>query len=60
MNGNDYYFKLVCVNDSDPFEFSVLEDRNVGSLEDAHKFVTENFHKYIGKHGKWILIPFIR
>lgn len=53
----DYYFRLVCVNDTDPIEFCVLEDKNVKTLEEAHDFVLKNINKHISQKTKWLLIP---
>ena len=49
------FFKLVCLNEDNPFEYEVLEDVNRGTLDEVHDFVKENIHKY--DSAKWILIP---
>lgn len=48
------FFKLVCLNEDNPFEYEVLEDVNRGTLDEVHDYVKENIHKH--KSGKWILI----
>lgn len=53
----DYYFKLVCVNEKDPIEYHVLEDTNVKTLDEAHDFVLKNINKHISRGAKWLLIP---
>lgn len=54
---DDYYFKLVCVNEQDPFEYGVLEDVNLDDLEDVHKYVMEHISIYTPERIKWMLIP---
>lgn len=49
------FVKLVCIDESDPFEYRILEDVNKGSLDEVHAFVQENFDKHYG--AKWILLP---
>lgn len=51
------FFKVICVDDSDPMEYHVLEDVNRGNLDEVHEFVTQRYHKHIG--AKWMLIPYI-
>lgn len=53
-----YYYKLVCVDETNPLEFEVLEDMNVGSLDDVHKFVTEHIKDHQPDRTKWMLLPF--
>lgn len=56
----EYFYKIVCVADQDPLEFLVTEDKNLGTLEQVHKYVLENIKKYIPENTKWILIPMKR
>ena len=51
------FFKVVCVDDNDPFEYRVLTEANRGSLTEIHEFVQNEFNKYKG--AKWILLPFV-
>ena len=56
-----YYFKLVCVNENNPFEYEVLEDANLSTLDDVYKYVSS----HINGHGnpeltKWMLLPMKR
>lgn len=51
------YFRVVCVDEGDPFEYRVLEDTNKGSLTEVHKFVDENYYKHYGNNVKWLLMP---
>lgn len=50
------FFKVVCVDESDPFEYRVLEEANRGSLKEVHDFVNERLEQHEG--AKWMLIPF--
>lgn len=50
------FFKLVCVDENNPFEYEVLEDVNKGTLEEVHSYVKQNIHKH--KSAKWTLIPY--
>lgn len=54
---DDYYFKLVCVDEQNPLEYGVLEDVNLNNLEDVHKYVIEHFNAHSPEHIKWILLP---
>ena len=49
------FFKLVCVDENNPFEYEVLEDVNKGTLEEVHSYVKQNIHKH--KNAKWLLLP---
>lgn len=50
------FFKLVCLNEDNPFEYEVVEDVNRGTLDEVHDFVKKNIHKH--KSAKWMLIPY--
>lgn len=49
------FFRLICIDENDPFEYKVLADENKGTLDDVHNFVVENYEKY--KNARWILLP---
>ena len=49
------FFKIICIDESDPFEFQVLEDVNRGNLEEVHEFVKEKMPLHDG--AKWLLLP---
>ena len=49
------FFKLVCINENDPFEYKVNADVNRATLDEVHEYVKNNFDKFIG--SKWILLP---
>lgn len=52
----EVFFKLVCIDESDPLEYLVLEDVNKKTLEDIHKFVKEHINEH--PECKWILLPY--
>ena len=53
-----YYYKVVYVDDTNPIEYAVLEEKNLDSLDDIHDFVTKHIHEHLSKQAKWILLPF--
>ena len=53
----DYYFKLVCVDEQHPLGYRVLEDENLGNLDDVHKYVEEHIECHHLDSIKWMLIP---
>ena len=55
MEGRMFY-KLVCIDESNPLEYRVLDDINRGNLEEIHEYVKKNIDKY--KNAKWMLLPF--
>ena len=51
------YIKIVCIDESDPFEYKVLEDTNKKNLDELHKFLEDNYHKHTGAGVRWIILP---
>ena len=49
------FYKLVCVDDNNPFEYAVLEDVNCADINKVHDFIIHNIHKH--RRAKWMLIP---
>lgn len=54
----NYYYKLVCVDENDPLEYRILEEENLENLEKVHAFVARHIEKHSPDATKWILIPF--
>lgn len=54
---NNYYFKLVCVDEQNPLGYQVLEDVNLESLNDVHNYVEEHMLNHAPESIKWMLIP---
>lgn len=51
------FFRVVCIDEGNPFEYRVLEDVNRGTLEEVCDFLKENYSKYSSVHGvKWLLL----
>ena len=55
---DEYFYKLVCVDESNPLEYTVLFEKNVDTLDMAHELVQRHIHEYIPNMVKWMLIPF--
>ena len=53
----NYYFKVVCIDDTNPLEFMVIEDKNLGTLDDVHNFISERILQNDPTRAKWILLP---
>lgn len=51
------FFRVICIDESDPFEYKVLEDANRANLKEIHLFMDENFYKHIGNGIRWIVLP---
>lgn len=52
-----YFFKLVCIDDTNPIEYCVLEDTNKKTLNEVHDFVSEHIKKHTPENSKWLLMP---
>lgn len=50
------FLKLVCIDESDPLEYKILEDINRRTLQEIHEFVSSHYEKHKG--AKWILLPY--
>ena len=53
----NYAFKLVCIDDSSPLEFAVLEDKNCGSLKEVYEYMSHNIYEHDLSSCKWLLLP---
>lgn len=53
--GENVFFKLVCLDDTDPFEYKIHMDLNRASLEEIHEIVKNNIGNY--QTAKWLLLP---
>lgn len=52
----EQFFRVVCVDEGNPFEYKVLEDANKGTLTEVHKFLDDNYYKHCGAGVKWMLL----
>lgn len=55
---DEYFYKLVCIDESNPLEYTVLLEENVDTLDKVHELVEKHIHEYIPNMVKWMLIPF--
>ena len=55
---DNYYYKLVCVDETNPMGYRVLNDENFDSLDAVHEFVQRHINEYIPNLVKWMLMPF--
>lgn len=53
--GENVFFKLVCLDDTDPFEYKIHMDVNRASLDEIHEVVKDNIDNY--QTAKWLLLP---
>ena len=51
------FFRIICIDESDPLEYKILEDSNKGSSREVHRFVDEKFHKHNRSGVRWLLLP---
>lgn len=56
-NPSHYAFKLVCVDESNPLEYEVLEDLNAQDLKEVHNLLESKIVKYNINNTKWMLFP---
>lgn len=49
------FFKLVRINSSIPFEYTILEEVDKDDLDDVHSFILNNVNKH--QNSNWVLIP---
>ncbi len=53
------FVRVICVDESDPMEYKILEDVNKGTLDEVHTFLEETYYKHIGSGIRWLLLPAI-
>ena len=51
------FIRIVCIDESDPLEYKILEDSNKGNLDEVHTFLNERYSKYKGTGIRWLLLP---
>lgn len=54
---DNHAFKLVCIDDSSPLEFVVLDDVNRSTLTDIHEYLLQNMSRYDLDSCKFLLLP---
>ena len=45
------FFKVVCIDENNPFEYRILEDFNCNDLESVHEFVLQKLKNIKGQNG---------
>lgn len=53
--GETIFYKVVCINDNDIFEYRIEEDTNKSTLDEVNDFVKQNIDKH--PNCKWLLLP---
>ena len=51
------FIRIICVDESDPLEYKILEDSNRGNLDEVHTFLNERYSKHKGTGIRWLLLP---
>ena len=51
------YVRIVCIDESDPIEYKILEDVNRGTIEDVNSFLKESVSQHVGNGIRWLLLP---
>ena len=51
------FIKVVCIDESDPLEYKVLEDKNVGNLNELFQFLDSKYPQHIKNGIRWLLLP---
>lgn len=55
MSVESEFLKIVCIDESDPLEYKVLEDANRSNLQEVHEFIAARYEKHKG--ARWIMYP---
>ena len=51
------FIRIICIDESDPMEYKILEDSNKGNLDEIHSFLEKNYTKHKGVGIRWLLLP---
>ncbi len=54
---NNYAFKIVCLDENNPIEYSILDEKNVGDMNEVCKYISRNYKKFNLDVCKCIIIP---
>lgn len=55
---DEYFYQLVCVDNSNPLEFRILVDECIDDLDQIQDIIQKYKDIYIPEFTKWILTPF--
>lgn len=56
LEKNDYFFKLVCLDETNPFHYSILDEENFDNMQDLHKYMDNHIDDHHPDYSKWILL----
>ena len=51
------FIRIICIDESDPLEYRILEDSNKGSVDEVNIFLKDNYSKHKGVGIRWLLLP---
>lgn len=54
---NDYAFKIVCLDENNPLEYSVLDEVNVSDIKEVCEYISKNYKRFNLDVCKCIIIP---
>lgn len=58
MSGTkEYAFKVVCLDENNPVEYTILDEVNIKDMEEVCKYLQENYLKFNMDNCKWIILP---
>ena len=57
MNKSEYAFKVVCVDENNPIEYTILDEVNKDNMFEVCKYLQENYQNFDISNCKWIIIP---
>ena len=55
---DEYFYQLVCVDNTNPLEFHILVDECIDDLDQIQDIIQKYKDTYIPEFTKWILTPF--
>lgn len=55
---NEYFFRLICVDENNPLEYPILVDETLENLDAVHKFMDEHISEHRPDYSKWQLFLF--
>lgn len=56
-NANMYAFKVVCLDENNPIEYSILDDVNKSDMNEVCKYLQESYKYFDMNNCKWIILP---
>ena len=56
-NANIYAFKIVCLDENNPIDYSILDYVNKSDINEVCNYLQENYKKFDMDNCKWIILP---